>query len=66
MTGPYDSILGRKVAAVTEAVTTFRPTQFQVATEDIRICGAIIDVNNQNGKATTIEAFVWKQAAQTE
>jgi len=41
-------------------VTTFRPTQFQVATEDIRICGAIIEVNNQNGKATAIESFVWK------
>lgn len=66
MTGPYDSILGRKVAAVTEAVTTFRPTQFQVATEDIRICGAIIEVNNQNGNATAIESFVWKQVDQAE
>ncbi len=55
MTGPYDSILGRKVSAVTEAVTTFKPTQFLVATQDVRLGGAVIDVNIHTGKANSIE-----------
>ena len=55
MTGPYESILGRKIEAVTEATTTFRPTQFQVATQDVRLGGAIVDVNIHTGKANSIE-----------
>lgn len=55
MTGPYESILGRKISAVTEATTTFRPTQFQVATQDVRLGGAIVDVNIHTGKANNIE-----------
>ncbi|MBA62399.1 MAG: TIGR00282 family metallophosphoesterase [Planctomycetaceae bacterium] len=55
MTGPYESILGRKISAVTEATTTFRPTQFRVATEDVRMGGAILDVNIHTGKAKSIE-----------
>ena len=55
MTGPYESILGRKISAVTEATTTFRPTQFQVATQDVRLGGAIVDVNIHTGKAKSIE-----------
>jgi calcineurin-like phosphoesterase len=62
MTGPYESILGRKIEPVTEATTTFRPMQFQVATGDVRISGAVVEVNVQDGKATRIEPLVLAQA----
>ncbi len=55
MTGPYESILGRKIERVTRATVTFSPTPFQVATEDCRICGAIVDINEATGKATKIQ-----------
>jgi metallophosphoesterase (TIGR00282 family) len=58
MTGPHASILGRKIERVLETTITFRPTQFQVATEDVRLCGSIVDVEESTGKATGIRRIV--------
>jgi len=55
MTGPYDSIIGRRIDRVLETTRTFMPTQFEVATGDVRLCGAIVDVDPTTGKATAIE-----------
>jgi metallophosphoesterase (TIGR00282 family) len=57
MTGPYDSIIGRDVDRVMLTTTTFEPIHFFVATGDVRLCGALIDVDPQTGKATAIERF---------
>ena len=55
MTGPHESIIGRRIDRVTEAVRHFRPTTFEVATEDVRIHGTIVDVDPLTRKATAIE-----------
>lgn len=55
MTGPYDSILGRRIDRITETVTTFRPTKFDVATEDVRLCGAIVGIDETTGRANEIQ-----------
>ena len=55
MTGPFDSILGRKVERVLETTISFRPTQFQVATGDVRLCGTIVDVDPQTGHCTAVQ-----------
>jgi 2',3'-cyclic-nucleotide 2'-phosphodiesterase len=55
MTGPYDSILGRRVDRVTETTLSFKPTQFEVATADARLSGTIVEVDPRSGKATSIE-----------
>ena len=62
MTGPYESIIGRKIDRVMETTLTFRPTMFQVATEDVRLSGSIVDVDPQTGKATAIRRIVVTQA----
>lgn len=54
MTGPYESILGRKIERVAEATVTFVPMQFDVATDDVRLAGAIIDIDETTGHATAI------------
>ena len=54
MTGPFDSILGRRVDRVLETRLTANPTQFDVATDDVRLCGAIVDVDPATGQATAI------------
>jgi metallophosphoesterase (TIGR00282 family) len=54
MTGPFDSILGRRVDRVMETARTFRPTHYEVATKDVRLQGAIVDVDPQTGRATAI------------
>jgi len=54
MTGPNDSILGRRVDRVMETTLTFRPTQFEVASRDVRLHGTIVEVDPQSGRATGI------------
>lgn len=55
MTGPHDSIIGRRVAAVLEATTTFSPVPFEVATDDCRLSGTLVEIDKCSGKATSIE-----------
>jgi metallophosphoesterase (TIGR00282 family) len=55
MTGPYDSILGRRYDRVLAATLTSVPHYFDVATHDPRLCGALIDVDPKTGHATKIE-----------
>jgi hypothetical protein len=68
MTGPYDSILGRKIERVMQTTVTFQPTPFQVATNDVRIAGAIIDIDANTGQATAIRRLMVNEdeAAQLE
>jgi metallophosphoesterase (TIGR00282 family) len=54
MTGPYRSILGRQIERVTETTLTFNPTQFDVATEDVRLCGSIVEIDATTGRALSI------------
>jgi metallophosphoesterase (TIGR00282 family) len=55
MTGPLDSILGRRIDRVMETTLTFRPTQFDVATREVRLTGSIVDVDPETGRATAIK-----------
>ena len=58
MTGPYDSILGRRIDRVMETTRTFRPTPFDVAKGDVRLHGTIVDIDPATGKATAIRRLV--------
>ena len=40
MCGPYDSVLGRRKDRVLKYMTTNMPSPFDVATHDVRLCGA--------------------------
>jgi metallophosphoesterase (TIGR00282 family) len=71
MTGPFDSILGRQVDRVMEATLTFNPTHFEVAGGDVKLLATLVNVDEQTGRATSIqrisvkqeEADAWHQAA---
>lgn len=54
MTGPHESILGRKIEKVLEATLTFRPVPFDVAKGDVQISGVIIEVEPKSGVAQGI------------
>jgi calcineurin-like phosphoesterase len=62
MTGPHDSILGRRVDRVTITTLTFNPTHFEVATDDVRLNGTIVDVDEATGRATAITRLRVDQA----
>jgi 2',3'-cyclic-nucleotide 2'-phosphodiesterase len=58
MTGPYDSILGRRIDRVLTTTLTFRPTPFDVAEGDVRMGGAIVDIDSATGRATAIRRLM--------
>ena len=55
MTGPYDSVLGRRTDRVLSALTTSVPTRFEVATGDPRIAAVLVSVDPATGRAESIE-----------
>jgi metallophosphoesterase (TIGR00282 family) len=55
MCGPYDSVLGRRKDRVVKYMTTNMPQSFDVATGDVRLCGAVTEVDPETGRAVSIE-----------
>src|SRR5689334_20966640 len=55
MCGPYDSVLGRRKDRVVKYMTTNMPQPFDVATGDVRLCGALAEIDADTGKAVSIE-----------
>ncbi len=58
MTGPYDSVLGRRKDRVLYHLTTQMPTPFAVAEGDPRLYGILVAVDEATGKATDIQQIV--------
>jgi len=58
MTGPYDSILGRRIDRVLSTAVTFVPSAFDVASGDPRLAGAIVEVDSASGKALAIRRIM--------
>jgi hypothetical protein len=55
MCGPYDSILGRRKDRVLKHMTTNMPHMYEVATHDVRLCGALAEIDPETGRAQNIE-----------
>jgi metallophosphoesterase (TIGR00282 family) len=55
MCGPYDSVLGRRKDRVIKYMTTNMPHAFDVATGDVRLCGAVAEIDPETGRAISIE-----------
>jgi hypothetical protein len=64
MTGPYDGVLGRRKDRVLHALTTQMPTPFDVATDDVRLCGLLAEVDAATGKALSVERIEVRAATQ--
>jgi hypothetical protein len=58
MTGPYESVIGRRVDRVLHRFTTGMPAHFEVATGDVRLCGALATVDSDTGRALEIRRVV--------
>ena len=54
MSGPHESIIGRRIDRVLEAAITFKPLPFDVATEDVRLSGVVVDVEPTTGRSSGI------------
>ena len=54
MTGPLDSVIGRRLEDVLERFITGVPTRFEVAQENIQLQGVVLDIDENTGKAKSI------------
>jgi metallophosphoesterase (TIGR00282 family) len=61
MTGPYDSIIGRRYDKVLAATLSAIPQHFDVATGDPRLCGALVEIDPLTGLARSIQRVVVRQ-----
>ena len=54
-TGPHESVLGREIQPVLQRFRTAMPQRFEVARNNVKLCGAIIEIDNTTGKAVNIQ-----------
>ncbi len=54
MTGPYDSVIGRRVEDVLKKFLTAVPTRFEVASDNVQLHGVVVDIDDKTGRAKSI------------
>src|SRR3989338_3245364 len=55
MTGPFDSVIGRKKEQILARFISQMPARFETAEGDIQLHGVVIDVDEKTGKANSIK-----------
>ncbi|HEY0553958.1 MAG TPA: YmdB family metallophosphoesterase, partial [Thermoanaerobaculia bacterium] len=58
MTGPYESVIGMRVDKVLKRFLLQTPSSFEVAKRDVRLAGAVVDIDEATGKARGIERIL--------
>lgn len=54
MTGPFDSVIGRRREDVLERFITAIPVRFAVASENVQLHGVVLDIDEATGKTRSI------------
>ncbi len=60
MTGPLDSVIGVKKEIIIRKFLNSLPTRFELAKEDVRLCGVLIEADDKTGQATSIKRLQLK------
>lgn len=55
MTGPFDSVIGRKKDQILTRFITQMPARFEMAEGDVQLHGAVIDIDEKTGRANSIK-----------
>jgi hypothetical protein len=63
MTGPYESVLGREVKPVIARFMDGMPRRFEVATGDVRMSAALVDIDPSMARASRIELLTLRRPA---
>ncbi|MDR0444674.1 MAG: YmdB family metallophosphoesterase [Puniceicoccales bacterium] len=61
MCGPFYSVIGHKIEGILQRFQTNAPYTTEVATEDVRLNGCLIDVDLSTLKAQSAQAFRWPE-----
>jgi hypothetical protein len=54
MTGPYDSVIGSIPDLALERFLRAMPTRLEPASANARLCGAVIQIDEESGRASSI------------
>ena len=54
-TGPQESILGREIEPIIQRFLTYQPQRFAVASKQVTLNGAVMDIDELSGKGTSID-----------
>jgi 2',3'-cyclic-nucleotide 2'-phosphodiesterase len=60
MTGPYESVIGLRIDLAFDRFLKSDRSRFDVGKKDVRLCGALIQVDEVTGKANSIERVLRK------
>lgn len=61
MTGPYAGVIGVQKDLIVQKFLTNMPSRFEPATDDVRLCAALIDCDPLTGRASRIERIMLRQ-----
>lgn len=61
MTGSFDSVLGREKHQIIERFITNMPVRFNLAQNDVRMQGVCIEIDEQTGRALSINRVEYKK-----
>ena len=61
MTGPYASVLGRSIQPVIDKFLDGMPRRFDMATDDVRLSGAVVEISASSANAQKIELLTVRQ-----
>lgn len=59
MTGPYDSVLGMKKEIAIKRFMTQTPHKYETASNDVRLCGVVAEVEIESGKCLKFEQVLF-------
>jgi metallophosphoesterase (TIGR00282 family) len=54
-TGPHESVIGREIEPVVKRFLTLQPQRFAVATGNVKMQGAMVEIDAHSGRATHIK-----------
>ncbi len=57
MTGPYDSVIGMKKEPVIEGFLSLNRTRFEVAKNDCRLGGCLLDLEKESGRCVALQGL---------
>ena len=58
MTGPYDSVIGFRADKVLQRFLLQTPAAFEVAKQDVRLAAALVEVDDETGRARSVERML--------
>ncbi len=65
MSGPYDSVIGQNTENIIERFLSSRPIRFQVAEQNIKICGVVVSIDEASGQASKIQRIQYPYQPQS-